>query len=419
MSQTSWEVEPNCANIANSEIVFTFSTSVASIDLNTVWVSGGAVLLNTSDIGSSILFTLSIDLTTSGIVSIGFDDVDGVPLTYSTSYSPVIPINFSTLNPVVDIDCGQSQGSISFPQLVGLDYSIGWFPNLGTFNSLNVSINDLPAGNYVVVIFDPACGLSQVFNPIIIPDGELSYSVNELTPLVTCSNSNNLAVGGTNADVEIVVSNGSGLYDFMFDNAGGSIVPIPGFESSYFGIPNPGTYNFTVTDQLTGCQINNGDYTITETAINLELQITEAQPLVTNGVNILQTGTLEAELIVTGATIANEVYTWSPIGFTNNQMGEYSDIDTPNSYTVLVSADICAIGATYNLEYTECILAGDVNFDGIVNSSDLLEVLGAMGTVCTSSGSCPADLNQDGIVNVQDILIILSTLGLTWDAMCD
>jgi hypothetical protein len=50
------------------------------------------------------------------------------------------------------------------------------------------------------------------------------------------------------------------------------------------------------------------------------------------------------------------------------------------------------------------VIPGDVNGDGFVNTTDLLELLASWGTC----GGCPADLNGDGFVNTADLLILLA-----------
>ena len=49
-------------------------------------------------------------------------------------------------------------------------------------------------------------------------------------------------------------------------------------------------------------------------------------------------------------------------------------------------------------------LPADVNGDGVVNTDDLLAVLGAWGPC---SPPCPEDINGDGVVNVNDILDLI------------
>ncbi len=59
------------------------------------------------------------------------------------------------------------------------------------------------------------------------------------------------------------------------------------------------------------------------------------------------------------------------------------------------------------IEYVNAFLLGpqgDLNGDGVVNSSDLAIVLGSWGAM-----NAPADLNDDGIVNSSDLAIVLGS----------
>lgn len=59
-----------------------------------------------------------------------------------------------------------------------------------------------------------------------------------------------------------------------------------------------------------------------------------------------------------------------------------------------------------------CINDGDTNGDGIINTIDLLELLGGLG--CIEPPDCPGDLNDDGIVNIFDLLILLGWFGMEY-----
>jgi hypothetical protein len=50
---------------------------------------------------------------------------------------------------------------------------------------------------------------------------------------------------------------------------------------------------------------------------------------------------------------------------------------------------------------------GDLNFDGQVNTEDLLLFLGFFGC----EGTCLGDFNHDGLVNTQDLLFFLGYFG--------
>jgi hypothetical protein len=53
-------------------------------------------------------------------------------------------------------------------------------------------------------------------------------------------------------------------------------------------------------------------------------------------------------------------------------------------------------------------LAGDVNGDGVIDVSDLVEVVLNWGPC---PGGCAADVNGDGVVNVADLVIVV----LNWE----
>ncbi len=62
---------------------------------------------------------------------------------------------------------------------------------------------------------------------------------------------------------------------------------------------------------------------------------------------------------------------------------------------------------TNGFHQTDAFCAGDFNFDGFINTSDLLIFLTLFG--CTEN--CLADLNNDIAVNTTDLLIFLSIFG--------
>ncbi|MCH8823404.1 MAG: hypothetical protein IH984_07835 [Planctomycetes bacterium] len=63
-----------------------------------------------------------------------------------------------------------------------------------------------------------------------------------------------------------------------------------------------------------------------------------------------------------------------------------------------------------NLSIIPAPVAGDVNGDGIVNTTDLLILLGNWGK-CTSCNVCPADLDGNCTVNTSDLLLLLGNWG--------
>ncbi len=53
---------------------------------------------------------------------------------------------------------------------------------------------------------------------------------------------------------------------------------------------------------------------------------------------------------------------------------------------------------------------GDVTGDGMVNVSDLLEVILAWGE-CPERPVCPADLDGDGMVAITDLVLVVTNWG--------
>ena len=56
----------------------------------------------------------------------------------------------------------------------------------------------------------------------------------------------------------------------------------------------------------------------------------------------------------------------------------------------------------------------DVNEDGCVNVTDLLQLLGAWGDMQSGPPWADEDINEDGVVNVTDLLQLLGA----WGAGC-
>ena len=59
----------------------------------------------------------------------------------------------------------------------------------------------------------------------------------------------------------------------------------------------------------------------------------------------------------------------------------------------------------------EYFLLGDINYDGVVNTVDLLMLLASWGDCPEPPELCPADVNGDGTVNTSDLLLLLATWG--------
>ena len=62
---------------------------------------------------------------------------------------------------------------------------------------------------------------------------------------------------------------------------------------------------------------------------------------------------------------------------------------------------------TCGFHQTDAFCFGDFNFDGQIDTNDVLILLGEWGCV----GVCLADMDQDGEVGTTDILLLLGTFG--------
>ena len=70
----------------------------------------------------------------------------------------------------------------------------------------------------------------------------------------------------------------------------------------------------------------------------------------------------------------------------------------------------------------EVELYGDVNFDGILNVLDIVEIVGFVlnTTTPTEEQFLTADMNQDGILNILDVITLVSEIiGLTFGQSVD
>ena len=76
---------------------------------------------------------------------------------------------------------------------------------------------------------------------------------------------------------------------------------------------------------------------------------------------------------------------------------------------ILVPGVCASAGGTFDggdCTQNSCSVAipGDVDGDGVVGFTDLVQVLGVWG-ICSG---CPEDLVEDGVVGLNDLLVVLS-----------
>ena len=99
-------------------------------------------------------------------------------------------------------------------------------------------------------------------------------------------------------------------------------------------------------------------------------------------------------------------------GFTNISGRSYDDLEA--KFTSPPSG--ASRGASYlilrDLTYTEGGEAfGDIDGDGEIGVSDLIELLGQFGDISNTDDLLSGDFNEDGVVNIADILMFLASFG--------
>jgi hypothetical protein len=83
------------------------------------------------------------------------------------------------------------------------------------------------------------------------------------------------------------------------------------------------------------------------------------------------------------------------------------DIAWTMGESVILTLEGSANTLTTGFHQNDAFCAGDFNFDGTINSADLLIFLTLFGC----SNNCLADLNNDAAVNTGDLLIFLTIFG--------
>lgn len=67
--------------------------------------------------------------------------------------------------------------------------------------------------------------------------------------------------------------------------------------------------------------------------------------------------------------------------------------------------------AHFDLQMTHCFIPADTNNDGMVNVTDLLDVINGWGTCPREPQPCAADVTLDGLINVNDLLAVINAWG--------
>lgn len=99
----------------------------------------------------------------------------------------------------------------------------------------------------------------------------------------------------------------------------------------------------------------------------------------------------------------NCLETWSKSGGVTITQGSSTDYDFTTSASQAFGSNLKLKGTKY------CLYSGDCNQDGVINSSDKLQIINKLG----NSGYIPEDINGNGFVNASDRSISVINSGKT------
>ncbi|MFO0478573.1 MAG: gliding motility-associated C-terminal domain-containing protein [Bacteroidota bacterium] len=249
-------------------------------------------------------------------------------------------INTTTSQPITALAqttnaiCGSNNGSITLSITGGSNnYTYNWTPSI----SNSTTANNLPAGNYTVIISDNTINCPATSDTLIISITSGSLSATE-------SHTNILCFGGSDGAISIIATGNQGPVNYQWS---------PNISSaSNANNLNAGLYNVSIIDSV-GCEVN--------------MQILVSQPsppsVITSTFTSNSPDLFSASVNITGLTTPLS-YTWSSIPAQYQQNAENL---SPGTYTVLIS-DIngCSTLATIILE-GELIIPNVItsNGDGI------------------------------------------------------
>ncbi len=177
--------------------------------------------------------TASVNHLPAGIYTLQVQDVYSGCTRSDTVVVSDGPAAFSINSSITPTQsCNAADGSISIDVVGGTGtYSYKW--SNGASRS---QIENLAPGSYYVLVTDEGNGCSAGAT-IVVPDSALNLQIQATVTDADCNNTNSGAIN-------IIVTNGSGNYDYVWSNGATS--------SSIVGLP-PGVYLVSVTDRSSGC----------------------------------------------------------------------------------------------------------------------------------------------------------------------
>jgi hypothetical protein len=369
-----------------------------------------------SDDGINQFIDLTFDAYAENYCTVSFLLQDASTYTSATILFDGI-VDPNTLVPIVVPACtaNSSTGQIQFAVNDGVNVNIFWIDVV--FGALDgTNITQLPGGqSYVVVVEDDLCGAWDFFVEIV-PVSPITYTIDQVTPVTSCTSQTVFAAGSIPGSISGTISGGSGNFEVEWTS--GALIGLIDTTIDVDDVEISDTYIFNITDNITGCFLTNESVNVPSTILDLDITIQELSPMITNGdINavggppansIVVPGSLGSNLTISQSGSYNVDYTWSPAGGVNSNDGEYTSVAAVDDYIVAaqLNGSSCVVQSNpYSFSAEVCLGNPDLNWDGVVNGSDQLTLLGVFGLNCT----CQADFNGDGVVNVIDLLIWINT----------
>ncbi len=290
-------------------------------------------------------------------------------LTITTTAPPIANLDASN-----DAACGANNGSIVVSASGGTGtYTFQWIGTGGVIQTSNNiiaidSLNNLGAGNYLVIVTDNS-GCADSVNA----------SVNNLNAAIVnlVSQTNILCFGNSNGNAIVTASGGIGPYTFVW-TSNATVIQTDSLVTSTDTLNNalPGQYIVEVTDN-TGCITN---LTVDITGPTSALSIVSLS--VTNATCGNSDGT--AALVVNGGTIgAGYQYNWQPSGGSSSTASNLA----VGTYTITVTdANACSVDSIITISNTNGPTVSISAFtnptcNGLANGTASATATGGTGTL--------------------------------------
>ncbi len=404
----------NCADPSDSEVCFAFpNTAWGSPIDSTIEVSGatfdtsfvqGGISKVVLDFDASIGGDIDLELTTT---------LDSLLIDF-IGYPAYVPFNADSLTIVTEPDCADSTGSVTVIANQGSQLEL--LGNVSPNFTPGVGWSEVSEGEYLVVIEDEFCVDTTLIESVTVEDGVPEIEITSIDTLFNCFTIGTDSAGGSlNASVNGIVNTFSGEYTLVTQSHPLAELTQNADTFQYNGIDSS-PFSSEVTDTITGCA-SSIDVVIPIDSLELTLDSVLIDCIISTDSVTLQEGSVEVFFTSPDSNLTFNGE-WSPGSFDDSLDFVYSEIDTPDDYTLTLSTDDavgdCFIATENTVEEIQCSIDGDINQDGAVNTADLTLFLGELGNTC----SCPQDINGDGIVNVADQNILLSSFGLDWTDLC-